>query len=151
MGNRFDFFHPKRSPMSKYQIPCPFLQRRGFCLKRNACDFSHLKLHMLVKHFKTTPTEPFFTHRRAAEIRQINSISHFPQNNYHQQTWETLPLPQSVPLVRPLMEIAVPPLYLCNVLVTFTILFNRHSSCLLKTSVHKGQLFQEFVKIFGQT
>ena len=23
-GNRCDFFHPKRSPTPKYQIPCPF-------------------------------------------------------------------------------------------------------------------------------
>ena len=100
-GNRCDFFHPKRSPTPKYQIPCPFLQRRGFCLKGNACDFSHVKSHTLENTPKQPPQNPFLTHRRAPEIRHINPISHFPQKNYHQQTWETLPLPQSVPLVRP--------------------------------------------------
>ena len=28
----------------KHLVPCPFLQRRGFCLKGSSCDFSHTKL-----------------------------------------------------------------------------------------------------------
>ena len=60
MGNRCDFFSPERSPTPKYQIPCPFLQRRGFCLKGNTCDLSHVKSHTLENTLKQPPQNPFF-------------------------------------------------------------------------------------------
>ena len=33
-------------PRANTKYHAPFLQKRGFCLKGNACDFSHIKLHM---------------------------------------------------------------------------------------------------------
>ena len=110
-GNRCDFLHPKRSPARKHQTLCPFLQKRGFCLKGDACDFSHIKLHTPENTLKQSLQNPFLTYRQAPEIRYINPISLLPLQNYHQQTWQTLPPSQSVPPLRPLMDIAVPPPY----------------------------------------
>ena len=108
-GNRCDFLHPKRSPVRKHQPRlCPFLQKRGFCLKGDACDFSHIKLHTPENTLKQSLQNPFLTYRQAPEIRYINPISLLPLQNYHQQTWQTLPPSQSVPPLRPLVDIAVP-------------------------------------------
>ncbi len=47
-GNRCDFKHPKttlKPPQTmKCNIPCPFLEKRGYCLKKNMCDYYHDEL-----------------------------------------------------------------------------------------------------------
>ncbi len=40
-------------------IPCPFLQKKGYCLKRDKCDFSHKNLPRK-DNIRPVPPAPFF-------------------------------------------------------------------------------------------
>ena len=92
----------------KQKMPCPFLHRRGYCLKKDQCDFLHHKflgrktLHK-PKDSSHQYSASFLSHKKVPPY--VNPVPQPPEGNL--KSWG--PLPPS----RPFMEIPIshPPPY----------------------------------------
>ena len=78
----------------KALIQCPFLQRRGYCLKGPRCDFSH-------KNISATAREP--------KLRQ-NCIERNPMYNIPQPNYNQIPFPFYPNYFPPFQHLMFPPL-----------------------------------------
>ena len=102
----------------KHQIHCPFLRRRGYCLKKDRCDFLHAKASRRKVSFRPTLgnylySVPFLSHDRVAMPPNHHSKPSpwfSPFSRPSREPWvppSPLVFPPTFP--RPLMEFIVPP------------------------------------------
>jgi hypothetical protein len=63
-----------RSPQltPKHLVPCPFLKRRGYCLKGSKCDFKHRDFQHSVNEQQPKNGQPSIPHRdNLIQLRQL--------------------------------------------------------------------------------
>ena len=77
-----DFKHPSLSKsqlkVPKSTIPCPFLERRGYCLKQSRCDFSHHGYyHRRPQTINKNIQSKDFRQQQPAQLHQHQSVPHF--------------------------------------------------------------------------
>ena len=56
----------------KNTVPCPFLIKRGYCLKGSSCDFSHFKVRRNVKKLTSPKNTPRISHNPNPMETQLN-------------------------------------------------------------------------------
>ncbi len=86
---------------NKHMIPCPFLQKKGYCLKRDKCDFSHKNLPRK-DNIRPVPPAPFFPSYQTSAI-PIQLPQYIMHNQFPQYHQAGFPLRRP----RPLMEIPI--------------------------------------------
>ena len=104
------------SPTPKHLVPCPFLRRRGHCLKGSNCDFLHNSQQQRLRY-----TQPFFHQAQIQPILDPNSyqmLQHYPHPFYQRPFprpgfFHQRPYLQRGLYPPPLMQIpTVPPIHL---------------------------------------
>ena len=72
----------------KNTVPCPFLIKRGYCLKGSSCDFSHFKIRRNVKKLTSPKNTPCISHNpnpHGNPIKRFPTLSNIPPS-YSDQT-----------------------------------------------------------------